>query len=496
MAAPQAGCVRVSEVSDALFRAKCKPAANGTGLCPACRKGVVTIRRLAFGSDVTCSKKCDPKKIFDALRPHLDDVQPDRPTAFTDAVPLSELAVKLSPELLAERPPPRRYVLWTTQGDGVLATGKVGLLGARGGTGKSFALTQLAVAVATCGVWFGAGGWKADRGRVLLVLAEEDAEEALRRLHASAIGCSEDALNLVARDITVLPLAGRGVALTREATDATGALPETTMANEIRELLRAAVQEHHPYSLVVLDPLSRFAGGDVEKDNSAATRFVQVLETFAAVECGGPTVLASHHLRKQGKEEAANLADLIRGASGLVDGVRWAAVLAALKRADGAPQLLRLEVPKTNYAKEPPPLTLCRPENGDGTLRVATDVEIEQYEAATSKKKSTALPAAAQPDQLKARLLELLRAMPASGRDLRRRMRIKEERVHELLGELHDDGFIVRTGWKWHPTGKLLPASPASLASPGSDVSASPASHAPLGGREGSGSTRIALVPS
>src|SRR5207249_3911409 len=106
--------------------------------------------------------------------------------------------------------------------------------------------------------------------------------------------------------------------------------------------------------LVIIDPLSRFAGTDVEKDNAAATRFAQVLESMIqpGAACG-LTMAVSHHTGKDpadpGKRDPDS-ADPIRGASALVDAVRWAAILKRRSRHTDAPELLDLRVVKTNYA--------------------------------------------------------------------------------------------------------------------------------------------------
>lgn len=397
--------------------------------CPSCRGPAIRL------TDGTHCGTCTKRQIQLAER------------RLSRAPALADLRMPLTAELIRADPPPRRYVLWTADGAGVLVTGKVALLGAKGGTGKSFVLMQLTVAVVLGGCWFGDGGWQAAPGRVLLILGEEESEEAQRRLHLAVkmAGASAEQLELLARKITILPLAGHGVALTTETESSNGHLPETPRAEEIRELLRDAAEEGDPFTLVVLDPLSRFAGGDVEKENGAATRFVQVLETFAAADCGAPAVMVSHHLRKQGKEEATNMADLIRGASGLVDGVRWAAVLGARRRIEGAPALLQLEVPKTNYAKEPAPLVLCRPEDGRGAIRAATASEIEAYEAAAKTPK----PSAEKVDRaaaLQKRVLEALAAQPMSGRGLAEYLKVRRPDLDPVITSLAADGDIVRTG--------------------------------------------------
>jgi hypothetical protein len=364
---------------------------------------------------------------------------------------LSDLIAPLSVESLSAEPPRRDYLLSAAAtGKGVLVRGRVGLLAARGGTGKTLVLVQLAIAVATETAWFGSTGWKAAPGRVLLLLAEEDAPEVLRRFHHAArmAGVTGNGLDLLVSNITSLPLCGHGVALTAESDHVSGELPETPRANEVRQILRAARKERRPYSLVILDPLSRFAGADVEKDNSAATRFVQVVETFVSEDCGGPTVLLAHHWRKSGRSRVNETADPIRGASAIVDGVRWAATLESSSQVAGAPDLLKLRVVKTNYAPTPEPLTLCRPLDGHGCLRVAQREEEETYKACAGPKQATA-PREAREEHLKKlrpRILDAVRVLPDTGTGLALRLHARKELVGEACRTLALDGLIRRQG--------------------------------------------------
>src|SRR5262249_22451694 len=97
-------------------------------------------------------------------------------------------AIELTREGLRASPPPRQYMLRDAKnGNGVFVQGKVGLLASPGGSGKTWALNQLAISMATGVSWFGDGGWAPVKaGRVLLALAEEDRAEVERRLHYSA----------------------------------------------------------------------------------------------------------------------------------------------------------------------------------------------------------------------------------------------------------------------------------------------------------------------
>lgn len=104
----------------------------------------------------------------------------------------------LEPTLLTDPPEPRRWLLrhpdpesadiGANDGSGLLPLGKVGVLSAEGGAGKTSVLVALALSVATGRPWL--GHFRVDeaarRGRVLLALGEEDEEEVHRRLYAAS----------------------------------------------------------------------------------------------------------------------------------------------------------------------------------------------------------------------------------------------------------------------------------------------------------------------
>jgi hypothetical protein len=394
---------------------------------------------------------------------------------------LRRSVLPITPEEIRRDPPRREYMLTIpSSGIGVLPQGKVALLAARGGSGKSWAFMQLAVAVATGTTWLGDGvGWKASLGRVLLVLAEEDAAEALRRVHhaVKAAGIISDAdLHQLADNLVILPLCGEDVALTVAGETDSPGLPETTRAGELRRLIAGAAAEGRPFVLVVLDPLSRFAAVDVEKDNGAATRFVQVIETLTRPECGRPTVFLSHHASKEpmdGKRDKDS-ADPIRGASALVDGVRWAAILKRRPRHSGAPELLDLRVVKTNYGAIPEPMILCRPPDGHGTLRVASDDDLAAYAGGDGGRVVAGEVGERDPD-LEARVLLEVTREPCSGSEIARRLGLNKDRVLKACTTLHQAGQITRKHHRadWTvPTVLTVPTVPAEPSRDGSNGSA------------------------
>ena len=124
--------------------------------------------------------------------------------------------------------------------------------------------------------------------------------------------------------------------------------------------------------LIILDPLSRFAGPDSETDNSAATRFVQSVESLTKAP-GNPAVLLAHHTPKstRGKDTDSLDANAVRGASALVDGVRWAATLLADSSGDGDTiRTATLQLAKSNYTAPAPKHQVKR---GDYGVLVALD---------------------------------------------------------------------------------------------------------------------------
>jgi RecA-family ATPase len=290
------------------------------------------------------------------------------------------------------KPPPRSWLLRdprTPKVRGVFPLGKVGQLLAEGGAGKTMALVQLAIAVATGSRWLGFSmptdkDGEAVTGRVLLALGEEDAEESKRRFYyaAQAMGVQPPA-----GSVDVLPLHGIPCALIERGTE--GNPVDTSFAT----WLRSYVKDHGPWRLIIVDPLSRFAGPDAEKDNAAATRYVQTLESLDPL--WGASVLHAHHtaLRARGKGAAVETTSS-RGVTGITDGGRFTMTLGPerLKHDDPETQerlgeVITLAVTKSNYALKPNPVLLRRDLDHAGALVQVDDDDLATVEAARAKNK-------------------------------------------------------------------------------------------------------------
>ncbi len=274
----------------------------------------------------------------------------------------------LADDTFSAAPPPREWLL-----SHVLPLGKVGMLVAEGGAGKTMALCQLALAVATGRAWLGMP--VANPGRVLLVLGEEDAEEVRRRMFNAARSMkltSEETRQTLSRIFT-MPLAGVPCAMLDA--DERGTLSDSAF----KEWLSAKLGEPSPdpWRLLAFDPLSRFAGADAEKDNAAATRFIQSIEALAGKT--GATALVAHHSNKASRKEGDASTSAARGSSALTDGVRWVATLSvetleheAAEARERLSRVVTLAVTKSNYARHAEAVTL-RYDNDHGGALVPLD---------------------------------------------------------------------------------------------------------------------------
>lgn len=281
------------------------------------------------------------------------------------------------------------------QGDGLFPMGEAGMLSSEGGAGKTMALMQLGMCVALGIPWLDHFeiGEEARGGRVLLLLAEEKPHHIHRRMRACAktMKLTREQAERVTERVVAIGLSGQPVTLVGPSADGTG-IDVTDEHRDLQKLLARVQfrrcpkcrvvtgrpececgQELPPilgWSLVVLDPLARWAGADTETDNIGATRFVQAVETLSQAP-GNPGVLVAHHSSKVARREGK--ADS-RGATGLTDGFRWQGTLRNVKK--GA----KFQQVKSNYsAPMVDELDLVRLKGG--VLRVKSEDEIREEEA-------------------------------------------------------------------------------------------------------------------
>lgn len=276
-----------------------------------------------------------------------------------------------------DSPPPAAEVLLRHGGKPLMRDGRVALLVAAGGAGKSYVLADLALSVGSGVPWLGTYGVER-QGRVAVAFAEEDDDEIRRRLWALAGAKSMSAYERDKAERNVVPIALRGqdTSFLRKGPD--GNITTTAWF----EAFKASLTRSGPWRLIILDPWSRWGGPDVENDAYVATRGVQCIEQLTSLP-GNPAVIIAHHSRKattDGPLRRTRDASNTRGTSALVDGVRL--VLEMSRRMDS--NLLDIEVTKANYTV-PSRLTLTRTDSG--VLRPATMDELQAYEDERDQRK-------------------------------------------------------------------------------------------------------------
>lgn len=277
------------------------------------------------------------------------------------------------------RQPPERRNLLENNGSCVIPMGKVGFFVGEGGIGKSWALTQLAISVATGTPWM--QSYQVPQGMegcVMMAMGEEDIEEMHRRLYeiVKHLGLAAHHLSALEQRLWPMPLAGHFVEFLTDG--------DRSFQHERFEQLLRQNSPPEGWRLIVLDPASRFMGIDAEKDNAFATRFVQLLEQLTSLP-GNPTVLCAHHTTKSSRVSSSNAAKSVaaRGASALTDGARWQGNLMHAYDDDGEPMhdMAVFHVTKSNYGPKPPALHLKRKE-GSGVL-IPVDTQ-DRYEPSSS----------------------------------------------------------------------------------------------------------------
>ena len=256
-------------------------------------------------------------------------------------------------EFLETPAKPMEYVI-----EGVMPTGKTGLLVAPGGTGKSMLLLQLSISVAT-GLPF-LGRYEISKpGGVLAFFAEDDKDELHRRFeNAVKIICESQDIDEqrfkldLEKNLFMASLVGLdNIALT-ESTPAGPA--RTTAFNRFM----ATAKQIPQLSLIIFDPTSHFMGGDFNVALDA-TRYIQALQAFTQET--GAFVLAVQHTNKTsmrsgtGMDQSAAL-----GSVQLTNTSRWQMNMATMDSKTARDygiqddrerkQYVQADIPKTNYA--------------------------------------------------------------------------------------------------------------------------------------------------
>lgn len=270
--------------------------------------------------------------------------------------------------------PPRSFIFHTQEAFGVhegfLPAEVPCILAAPGGCGKTFLLIQAAVAAACGATWLHARAL--NPVPVLYLAGEEDRNEVARRLQSvlKSMGIYDNKrqLDLVNQNLRLFPRVGNHERL----------IDDDNNPTETFKKLKCFLERHPEIKLVILDPASKYMGSETEKDAAKAQNWVDLLWQLSLTE-GKPSVLVAHHTRKDGnkstilkvceKDQAPDMdLDLIRGSGGLVNGFRWAMLLARREYDDNSERVF-LRVVKANYTKKSGVLKFDPDENHGGILK-------------------------------------------------------------------------------------------------------------------------------
>ena len=234
--------------------------------------------------------------------------------------------------------------------------GIVGALIGAGGIGKTHWLAELALSVASGHKFLGHCSI-IKRGYVCIIMGENSDDDIWRLMrktfkamfNLSGISPHDREViessqgNAIGCKVALLSVVGMNAAFINEDNR-----PSLFFEKILNDLKDKAPDDG--WSLIILDPISRFLGSEAEKDNAAATQFVALMERITKECKGNPTVLFGHHMGKEAiRKEETDQADA-RGSSALTDGVRLQINLKGLKASDGkSPHQIKMKVVKSNH---------------------------------------------------------------------------------------------------------------------------------------------------
>jgi len=298
-----------------------------------------------------------------------------------------EFEATVGDQNLATREVPSREYIFHTEGifdvkEGFLPAGETCILAAPGGCGKTYLSLQAAISAACGGTWLHARALKPIG--VLYLAAEENDDELARRfqsiIRSMDLGDKPERMALINKNLRLHSRLGKHERL----------ITDDGKPAELFNQLEFFLSKHQEIKLVILDPASKYMGADVETDNAKAQDWVNLLSRLT-LGPGRPSILVVHHIRKEGhktksifkvdeKDQVPDLSmDDIRGSSGIVNGFRWALMLARRRYEDHSEKVFS-RVTKTNYSKQSGTLEFEPDEKNSGILKfkkMFSDYDVE-----------------------------------------------------------------------------------------------------------------------
>ncbi len=318
------------------------------------------VTQLCLGWNARNEPPLDEAKVISTVASLSRSHARNHPGEAVDDTPLFDLGAASVGRFIGKDVPARDWVL-----NDCLPSGKVGLIVAPGGTGKSQLVLQLGYAIATGREKY--TPWKPGRaGQVLLICAEDEEDELHRRFERLARddfrgAHAEEVIQRLRDNLFIVPRVGQDNLLTR---DNGGEVRQTGLV----ERLAKTVAPLSDLRLIAIDPVARSRGGE---ENSAedTTRFVEAVETLAKLT--GAAVVIVHHANKASMQGGDQNQSASRGSSALTDGVRLQINLGypnqdehKLLAGVDAAKCLVAKITKTNYSARGEPIYLSRDDEG------------------------------------------------------------------------------------------------------------------------------------
>ena len=250
---------------------------------------------------------------------------------------------------LSTEPPAVPALLRHPDGGVYLPADVVGVIAAPGGSGKTGAVIELAIALAAGRNWLGPYGYRPEGPRRVLALLGETSPARLHERVSRIAGYMGVGAADLGDRCALIPMARVGDLALLETDRRSG---RTAPVDRTVDLVRSMLARHDP-DLLILDPLTAFASPETEVDNCAATRFVALLDQLAVRDDGTTrAVLLVHHTSQSGAkakgDDDPGGAWVVRGVTGLVNRARWVVTCMAT----GEAGIRQLRVSKANDCRE------------------------------------------------------------------------------------------------------------------------------------------------
>ena len=246
----------------------------------------------------------------------------------TDPLPIRFLS-ELPVNFLLEEAPDIPRLINVEEGNikrPFLRKGILAMLVGAGGVGKTHALAQLALSLATGHPWLDVFPVEKP-GHVFLGLGENhlsDIHRLLRKVAKHFMHRTKENQRLFFDPDPLLSAMNRIAPMAFSGIDA--AFIHQGKPTPFFQALLTSLKQTEPeegWSCIILDPISRFIGMDAETDNAAATQFIALLERLSLELKGNPTIIFGHHMNKGGVSGMNTDQAAARGSSAITDGVRW-----------------------------------------------------------------------------------------------------------------------------------------------------------------------------